>query len=159
MRERLWLVLLRPLLATGLLLCLLMQVWLLPWLSGEMAHEFPEVAYLHWPVLVMAILGLMCLEVLLFGVWQLLAAVQESRIFRSASLRWVDLIVRALGAGTLLTAGLFGLVLVAGVGPVTVPVFALLAVLVSAGLLLLMLVMRSLLCRAADLRTEMDAVI
>ena len=50
---------LRILLALAFAALLLAQVAFLPALSGAMAEDSPELAYLRWPTLVVAVLGLL----------------------------------------------------------------------------------------------------
>lgn len=150
---------LRTLVAVALLLLLVTQIVVLPWASGEMARSYPEVAYARWPVLAASIIGLLCLEIMLASIWRLLGAVHDAQIFNSRSFRWVNLIVWSLSATLTLTIALFVYVVAASIGPITVSGFALLLVFTNAGILLIMVTMRSLLDQATKLQLENDSVI
>lgn len=150
---------LRVVLALGLATCLALQVVVLPLMSGWMAQDYPEVAYMRWPVLAVSILGLICVEIVLACIWRLLNAVEASGIFTPTLFRWVDWIVWALSASAALSAALFVYILTTPVGPITVPAAALFATVAAVGMTALMAVMRALLHQATALRTEMDAVI
>ncbi len=150
---------LRIVLGIGLTTSLLMQVVVLPWMSGFMAEEYPEVAFMRWPMLALAVLGLMCVEVVLVCIWHLLGAVQASRIFGPRSFGWVDAIVWALGVAAGVSLASLAYLLKIGIGPITVPAMALLATVAAVGMMSLMLVMRALLHQATTLQAEMDAVI
>lgn len=150
---------LRAVIGVGILFTLFMQIVVLPGLSGQMAQEYPEVAFLRWPVLVEAIVGLACVHVVLVCLWKLLGEVEAARIFSPRSFRWVDAIIVALAVATAACLVLLIEILVAAVGPITVPALGFLGLLVVAGMLMLMIVMRGLLRRATSLQVEMDAVI
>ena len=159
MTGRLPIVTLRAVIGIGLATCLTLQVVVLPWMSGWMARDNPEVAYLRWPVLALSILGLVCVDVVLMCVWRLLAAVQASRIFDPQMFVWVDTIVWTLGATAVISFVALVYLVVTAAGPITVPAVALFATVAALGMMSLMIVMRALLHQATALRTEMDAVI
>ncbi|WP_168582785.1 DUF2975 domain-containing protein [Gephyromycinifex aptenodytis] len=159
MTTRFTLVTLRVLLLLGLAIAMAVQVIVLPVLSGWMAESYPEVAYMRWPVLTLTVLGLLFGEVVLVATWRLLDAIASSQIFASTSFAWVDGIIWSLAAATAVSVALFGYLTWVGIGPITVPVLALLTVLAALGMLLLMIVMRSLLQQASALHTDMEAVI
>ena len=149
---------LRILLALAFAALLLAQVAFLPALAGAMAADSPELAYLRWPTLVVAVLGLGCVQVVIVCTWQLLTLVEDDRIFSAASMAWVDAIVGALAAAWFLLLGTF-VWSVVGVGLPGPPVVLLLMLVAVAVLGLLMVVMRALLRQATTLRTDMEAVI
>ncbi len=150
---------LRIVLGLGLAMALISQVVVLPWMSGWMAKDYPEVAFMRWPVLALAVLGLACVDVVLVCIWRLLDAVQDSRIFDPSLFGWVDAVVWALATGAGLSLVALGYLLTSAVGPISVPAIALFAAVAAVGMLALMLVMRALLHQATALQTEMDAVI
>lgn len=150
---------LKGLLAAGFAVCLLMQVWILPWLAATYADEEPDLAGLRWPVLLICIAGLLAVELVVVATWRLLDAVAAGRIFDAQALRWVDRIIGALAVGTVLAGVLLVIDVVAAAGPLSVPVAFLLVTAAGLGSVLLMIVMRGLLRQATDLRSEMDAVI
>jgi len=149
---------LRFLLALAFAALVVAQVLYLPALSGAMAEDSPELADLRWPTLVVALLGLGCVEVVIVCTWKLLRLVEDDRIFSEASLVWVDAIVGAIAAAEVLLLGTF-VWSVVGVGLPGPPVVLLLMLVAGAVLGLLMVVMRALLRQATTLRTDMEAVI
>ncbi|TFV62408.1 DUF2975 domain-containing protein [Geodermatophilus sp. DF01-2] len=149
---------LRILLALAFAALVLAQVVVLPGTWRERAGEFPNSAYWGWPTLTVAVLGLLCVQVVIVCTWKLLTLVEDDRIFSEASLAWVNAIVGALGTAWVLLLGAF----VHSVVRWDVPGLpaALLLVLVAVAVLgLLMVVMRALLKQATTLRTDMEAVI
>src|SRR5690606_16274278 len=129
-----------------------------------MAREEPALAGLRWPLTIGAVLGMLCIQVVIVCTWKLLTLVREDRIFSEESLRWVDGIVWAFGAAWLLLAGGAGaLVLTIYFTPELrdpgVPVALGGMVLVGAVLALLIVVLRALLRQATALRSDMDGVV
>ncbi len=149
---------LRFLLAVAFAALVLAQVVFLPALSAAMAEDSPELAHLRWPTLVVAVLGLACVQVVIVCTWKLLTLVEDDRIFSAASMAWVDAIVGAIAAAWLLLLGTFAWSLV-GVGLPGPPIVLLLMLVAGAVVGLLMVVMRALLRQATTLRTDMEAVI
>ena len=98
---------LRFLLALAFAALLLAQVVVLPPLWDEMAQQSPDSAFWRWGTLVVAVLGLVCVQVVIVCTWQLLTLVRDDRIFSDASLVWVNAIVGAIGAAELLLLGAF----------------------------------------------------
>ncbi len=139
-------------------LLVLLQVMSLPGQFAHMAEESPEDAHLRWPLLAVAILVLLCVQVVIVCTWKLLSLVMDDRIFSERSLVWVDVIVGAVAAAWLLMAGLLLFVGFRATDP-GLPILLTLVVLCGAVLGLLMVVMRALLQQATRLRTDMEAVI
>lgn len=150
---------LRVLLGVALACTLVVQIVVLPWLSGVFAAELPGEAYMRWPILALAIAGLACVDVGIICTLRLLGFTRRGEVFSPGALRWVDgLIVAFLAA-----AGVCALTLAyqtfTVAGP---PVWMLLlfgGMLGGVALALLMGVMRSLLVQATTLRHELEAVI
>jgi hypothetical protein len=149
---------LRFLLAVAFAALVPAQVFFLPALSGAMAEDSPELAHLRWPTLVVAVLGLGCVQVVIVCTWKLLTLVEDDRIFSAASMVWVDAIVGAIAAAWLLLLGTFVWCLV-GVGLPGPPIVLLLLLVAGAVVGLLVVVMRALLQQATRLRADMEAVI
>ena len=149
---------LRILLALAFAALLLAQVVVLPPLWDEMAQQSPDPAFWRWGTLVVAILGLVCVQVVIVCTWQLLTLVRDDRIFSDVSLVWVDTIVGAIGAAELLLLGAFVWSALTWEHP-GLPVALLVVLVAGAALGLLVVVMRALLRQATALRTDMDAVI
>lgn len=149
---------LRIVLVMAFALLVVFQVLSMPGQFRYQAEQHPEDAELRWPLTIVAVLVIACVQVVIVCTWRLLTMVAEDRIFTTASMRWVDTIVLAIGAGWLLMAGV--LVGLAGYwDDPGAPLLLTLLLLCSGALGLLMVVMRELLRQATDLRTDLDAVI
>ena len=134
------------------------QALSMPGQFAYMAKEDPDLAYLRWPLTIWAILGLLCVQVVIVCTWRLLTMVKADRIFTEEAFAWVDAILWALSAAwVLLFAGFVYLGFLADDPALPILLFGM--VLSGAVLVLLMVVMRALLRRAATLRSDMEAVI
>ena len=149
---------LRVLLASTFVALVLGQLFSLPGTFAHMAEESPEDAYLRWPLTVVAVLELVCVQVVIVCTWRLLTMVRDDRIFSERSLVWVDAIVGAIVAGWVLLLGVATYLASVSEDP-EVPAFLAVMVLAGAVVGLLMVVMRALLQQAITLRTDMEAVI
>ncbi len=149
---------LRILLVLLFALITVFQVLSMPGQFRHMAQEDPDSAHLRWPFTVIAILVLLCVQVVIVCTWKLLTMVREDRIFSDRSFVWVDTIVGAIGVAWVLFAGVFVYVGVTADDP-GAPMLLSLVLLFGAVVGMLMLVMRALLRQATALRTDMEAVI
>ena len=156
--------LLRVLLVLLFAAALLGQVVSWPGQFANMAQDEPALAHLRWPLTAVAVLALLCVEVVIVATWKLLTMVEADRIFSRDAFAWVDAIVWAVTAAWVLFLG--GAAAVAVTIYVTpelrdpgLPIVLGGMALVGGVLVLLMVVMRALLRQAASLRTDMDAVI
>lgn len=150
---------LQGLLALAVLVILLLQVWFLPWLSGVLAQDLPAEAFMRWPVLALAVLGLACVQVGILCTLRLLGLTHRGEVFSAGALRWVDGIIAAFLGGSLVCVATLTYQSFTVGGP---PLWMLLLVATTVaglGMALLMVVMRTLLVRATVLRTELDVVI
>jgi len=131
-------------------------------IPGQLAHlasQSPGFAPLRWPLLVVAVLGMLCGQVVIVCTWRLLSMVMADRIFSEAAFGWVNVILAALTIAWLLLLGtsvVLSLVLFDDPGT---PMLMFGMSLAGGTVVLLMYVMRALLRQATALRTEMDAVI
>jgi MFS family permease len=128
---------------------------------GEFAHmaqESPESAHLRWPLTILGVVVLLCMQVVVVCTWKLLTLVKEDRIFSDRSQVWVDAIMWAVGVAWLL---LFGVFLYVGVNADDPAGILLLGSILMVGAVfgLLLVVMRALLRRATTLRTDLEGVI
>ncbi len=135
-----------------------LEVMSLPGQWAHMAEENPEHADLRWPLTAVSIFWVLCTQVVVVCIWRLLDLVRDDRIFTEASLRWVDAIVWAIGAGWTVLVGVF-LVVGFNADDPGVPLLMFLIVVGGAVLGLLVVVMRALLRQATTLRTDMESVI
>lgn len=120
-----------------------------------------QFTYLLWIVIPLAVLGLLCVQVVIACTWKLLTMVVRDRIFSEDALRWVDAILWTIVAGLVVLAAAFVPAFIIAdaddaPGVVAIP---LLMGLVGSAVLLLMIVMRALLRQATTLRSDMEAVI
>lgn len=165
-----WVVLvLRVVLAIALLGSLVVQVLIVPllWLDMEGAGEGVRTS-----LAVIAVLGILCLQVIAVCVWRLLTMAARGTVFSTASFRYVDIVIGAIAVGSVLVlcvavVARFANHAVEGdaVAPGMVGIICGLA-LVAAGVALLVYVMRTLLAQAValdvqtrQLRSELDEVI
>jgi hypothetical protein len=157
---------LRVVLALVLAGSVFVQVVMVPLLASDLDELNPDHAYLRTPLLVFAVLGIVTIQVVLVCVWRLLTMVRRGTVFSDAAFRYVDVVIGAVAAASLLTFVL-GVVLAPGeaVAPGVVLLIGGAAVLV-AGIALIVLVMRMLLAQAVardteahHLQAELDEVI
>ena len=159
MSSRLSIAVLRVLLLIALALCLVLQVGVLPWLSGVLAADLPAEAHMRWPILALAILGIACVELGIVCTLRLLAITRRGEVFSRGSLHWVDGLLGAFLAAAGVCAATLGYQSFTVSGPPAWSLLLLLGVAGGIGMALLMGVMRSLLVRATALRQEMASVI
>ena len=152
-------VVLRILLVLLFVALLVGQTLSIPGQLAFMASQSPVFAPLRWPLLVVAVLGMLCGQVVIVCTWRLLSMVMADRIFSEDAFVWVNVILAALTtAWALLLATTVFLSLVLFDDPGT-PMLMLGMVLAGGTVVLLMYVMRALLRQATTLRSEMDGVI
>lgn len=140
------------------------QVMSLPGQFSHMAAQNPELGFIPWLLLILAILEVVCFQVVIVAVWRLLTLVRSDRIFSEEAFVWVDAIVWAMAAGWVLLAGVSAyLVAVIYFTPDLrdpgVPIFLFGMVLIGAVLVLTVVVMRALLRQATVLRADLEEVI
>ena len=154
---------LRVLLVLAVAALVAAQVWAVPGVLPDLADPTLERSAMRATMLVVAVLGLACVQVVVVCTWQLLTLVTDDRIFSDGALRWVNAIVRAVAVGWLMLFATFVCSYYFIVDEVSddavLPALLLLLLLVGAVLGLLMVVMRALLRQATNLRTDMEAVI
>lgn len=136
----------------------LFQTMSLPGQFAHLAEEDPDMAYLRWPATAVTVFWVLCVQVVIVSIWQLLARVRRDRIFSEDSFTWVTLIVRAIGAGWVVLLGVFLYVGFNATDP-GLPLLLFLLLVGVAVLGLLVVVMRALLRQATTLRSDMEAVI
>ena len=157
---------LRIVLALVLVGSLFVQLVMVPLLAADLDGLDPDYAYLRTPLLAFAVLGIVTIQVTLVCVWRLSTMVRRGTVFSHAAFRYVDVVLGAVAAASLLTFGL-GVLLAPGdaVPPGMVLLIGGAAVLI-AGIALIVLVLRMLLAQAVardaealHLRAELDEVI
>ncbi len=158
---------LRIVLAMVLAGSVFVQAVMVPLLATDLEEDFgSDVADVSAPLIVIAVLGIVTIQVVLVCVWRLLTMVRRGTVFSHAAFRYVDVVIGAVAAASLLTFGL-GVILAPGeaVAPGMVLLIGGAAVLV-AGIALIVLVLRMLLAQAVardaeahHLQAELDEVI
>lgn len=145
---------------TAAVASLALQIVVLPWLASVTAEALPEVAFLRWPLLASSLAFVLLCQVILFSLYRLLADISQGNVFSKGSLRWVDAILTASVAAVCLTVAVFiyltGFV---GWGPPWLPAILLMIIVSEIGITLVIGILRELLVKAADLRSDLDAVI
>ncbi|WP_142063972.1 DUF2975 domain-containing protein [Pseudarthrobacter sp. B4EP4b] len=149
---------LRIVLVGAFLLLALFQVMSLPGQFAHMAAENPERAYLQWPLTIFAILEVACVQVVIVSTWKLLTMVKRDQIFSSRAFVWVDAIMWAIAAAWTMLA-VFSAIVVLNADDPGVPLLLILMLAAGAAVGLVVVVLRALLRQAADLRSDMEAVI
>ena len=157
---------LRVVLAMVLAGSVFLQVVMVPLLAKDLDELKLEYAYLRIPLLVIVVLGIVTIQVVLVCVWRLVTMVRAGTVFSHAAFRFVDVIIGAIAAASLLT---FALGVLLAPGEAVAPGIVLLiggAGVLIAGVALIVLVMRLLLAQAIardaeahHLQDELDAVI
>lgn len=150
---------LRVLLVAALVAIAAVQVLILPWLSGAMAQDLPAEAHMRWPILILSILGLGCVQVALVCTLRLLGFTRRDEVFSPRAFRWVNGIIGAFLGCSLVCAATIAYQSATVAGPPLWMLLLLAGVAAGLGLALLMTVMRALLVRATALQSEMDVVI
>lgn len=148
----------------GLLLALLLtlvacQVYIVPNFAGVTAAIYPDVAYLEIPGIITAVLFLCCVQIALLCVWRLLSLVAKDTIFSQRSYIYVDTILVLIVIATAVAlAALFGLVALQ-IGTGSTQLICLLGVVLGAGSALLVVVLRGLITKAAELQQDLSEVV
>jgi len=154
---------LRIVLAIALAGSLFVQTVMVPLFWADL-DEAP--AGVRISLVVIVILGIVTMQVTAVCVWRLLTMIRRGTVFSPAAFRYVDIVIGAVSAASLLT---FGLAVTLAPGEAVAPGIVLLicgASLVVAGVALIVLVLRMLLAQAValdaeahHLKSELDEVI
>ncbi|PWC03511.1 DUF2975 domain-containing protein [Agromyces badenianii] len=143
---------------------LVAQLLSLPGQFSHMAAENPELGFIPWLLLILALLEAVCFQIVIVCTWRLLTLVGSDRIFSEEAFVWVDAIVWAMVVAWLLLAGVAAyLVSVIYFTPELrdpgVPIALTGMVLIGGVMVLTMVVMRALLRQATVLRSDLEEVI
>lgn len=150
---------LKTLIVVMVALLLLCQVIVVPDLARSMAGQYPELASLRVPGIIVAVLFLLCVQVVLVCVWRLLSMVRAASIFSERAYFWVDVILGAIVLATVLIAASWVILAQAGIGHPSITLLCVLGVVVGSGLGLLIVVMRGLLRNARQLQQDLAEVV
>lgn len=151
-----WLRAVIVIMVTGLVVA---QVVVLPLLGAAVVADAPEVSVLRWWILAGGIAVLATVQVALVCVWRLLTMVRRDIVFSVDALRFVDGILAAVVAATVLVTAMNILLSAVHVNPPLVFLTLAGGTVGGAGLALLLAVMRALLSQAAGLRHELSEVV
>ena len=161
---------LRVVIAMGLAGTLFLQVVMVPLLAADLKES--DLTDARVPIVVIVVLGVMTIQVTAVCVWRLLTMVRRATVFSHAAFRYVDIVIAAAVAASLLTLG-FAVTLARvnrsipgdAVAPGIVLLICGVAV-TAAGIALIVLVLRMLLAQAVardgeahHLQAELDEVI
>ena len=136
----------------------MLQTFSLPGQFAYMARRSPHLAYLQWPLTAVSVFWVLCVQVVIVATWKLLTLVRKDLIFTDAAIRWVDVMVWAIAAAWVVLVGVFLWVGFNADDPGVLVLFFLFTTGVSV-IGLVLVVMRALLKRATELRSDMEAVI
>ena len=152
---KLTLLALRIVLAVALAGSLFVQAVMVPLLATDLSEDFgPDVADVAAPLIVTTVLGIVTIQVTLVCVWRLLTMVRRGTVFSHDAFRYVDVVIGAIAAASLLT---FGLGVILAPGEAAAPGMVLLiggAGVLVAGVALVVVVLRMLLAQAVARDTE-----
>jgi hypothetical protein len=139
---------LRIVLAIALAGSLFVQTWMVPLFRADLEGA---PAGVRTSLVVIVVLGIVTMQVTAVRVWRLLTMVRRGTVFSHAAFRYVDIVIGAVSAASLLT---FGLAVTLAPGEAVAPGIVLLlcgAALIVAGVALIVLVLRMLLAQAVAL--------
>lgn len=155
-------VLLRVVIALSFAGSLFVQFWMMPIIWKDLS-ELPD--WLRVTAVLLLILEVVALQVIAVCIWQLLTLVRRGTVFSDAAFRYVDVVIGAITAGSVVTA-VIAVMLVPGETAPGVVGLICGASLVIAGVALVVYVLRMLLKQAVTreveaehLRSELDEVI
>lgn len=150
---------LRALLALMILLLLIAQTVALPLTAAGWARSFPEFAGLQVPCLVIAIVFIVCVQVVLVCVWRMLDLFAAEGPFSARAFRYVDTIITAIVVADALIVVALALLTATSAANPSILLLGLFGVVVGAGLALLVGVLRGLLRRAITLEQDLSEVV
>lgn len=155
---------LRVLLVLVFLGLVVAQFLSLPGEFRQQAEEHPEAGFLPWLLLTVAILEVVCFQIVIVCTWRLLTLVSADRIFSEKSFVWVDVIVWTMVAAWLLLAGISAYLV--GIIYFTpelrdpgTPILLTGMVLIGGVVVLTIVVLRALLRQATVLQSDLEEVI
>ncbi len=155
-------VLLRVVIALSFAGSLFVQFWMMPIIWNDLS-DLPD--WLRLTAVILLILEIVALQVVAVCIWQLLTLMRRGTVFSNAAFRYVDVVIGAITAGSVITA-VIAVMLVPGETAPGVVGLICGASLVIAGVALVVYVLRMLLRQAVSreveaehLRSELDEVI
>jgi hypothetical protein len=138
----------------------------IPTTAADEVERFPPYAPYAAPYTAAAVVAVLCVLGALVAAWVLLSMIQRDAIFSRRSLVWVNVIIWCFTVATVLAGGVCVHLAVAGIPSPDDGMEILGAILTTGGcaalggtFVLLLLVLRQLLLKATELRTEMAGVV
>lgn len=158
--------LLRIGIAAAVLSGLFAQAVIIPTAAADEVDLFPPYEPYALPYVVASILGVACVQAALGAIWMLLSMVERDAIFTRSAFHWVDTVIGAAVVATVIAlAAAMHLIFDTipspddGMAVEGALLAALACVAVGAAFSMLMVIMRTLLGKAMDMRTELAEVI
>ncbi|MFD4244247.1 DUF2975 domain-containing protein [Streptomyces sp. NPDC058525] len=164
--HRFFITVLRAGIATAILFGLFGQLVIIPTTAADEVDRFPPYAPYALPYTLVAIAGVACVQVVLAAAWRLLTMVERDAIFSSAAFRWLDVIIGSTIAATLLALAVTchlmladipspedGMELIGALGAATA------ATGMGTCLVMLIVIMRGLLLKANNMKSELAEVV
>lgn len=158
--------LLRIAVAGAMVIGVYAAVVLVPTVAADEVTRFPPYAPLRVPYVLAAELAIVGILGALVAVWPLLSLFRREVIFTKRAFRWVDVVIGGVSFATLLALGVTVHLIVADIPTPADGMEIIGAILTTGGcaalggtFVLFMIIMRQLLRRATDLRSEMAQVI
>ncbi|MGW0825820.1 DUF2975 domain-containing protein [Streptomyces sp. NPDC002845] len=130
------------------------QAVMVPLLAVDLEDLDADLAHVRTPVLVIAVMGMVAVQVVLVCVWRLVTMVRRGTVFSHAAFRYVEVVIGAMVAAALLV---FALAVVLAPGEAVPPGVVLLvcgAGVAVLGVALIVLVLRMLLAQAVERDVE-----
>ncbi|SDG15556.1 DUF2975 domain-containing protein [Microbacterium sp. 77mftsu3.1] len=146
---------LRTALVLSLLGSLAVQILVLPTIWNDLG-ALPTA----WRVTVIVILALwlVCLQVVALCIWRLVSMAAADAVFSVGAFRFVDVVIAAIAVAAVLTGALATMLVPGSAAPGVVGIVYG-AALATGGVALVVVVMRSLLRKAIEMRSELDEVV
>lgn len=143
------------------------QIVVVPTAAADYAHVWPGFRPHETFYVTLTILGIVCVQLVLAAAWVLLGMIERDAIFNDRAFLWLDVIIGATGAATLIAVAVAGHLLFAnipeppGQDMALLGTFGAVVLCVGAGAAFAMIVaiLRGLLRKATDLQTEMAEVV
>jgi len=152
-----------------LAIALLLQTFVLPLLSADLAQEHSAVAGMRWPLLILGIVGIACIEAVAVCVLRLLAFITRAEhwslpstllprlaLSRRQTLRWLDGIIGALFVGSLTSFSAFAYAAAAPAGQFLWALVLLFASLIGLSAALFVLIVRGVLQQATTSQNQVS---
>lgn len=151
--------LLRILLLAMIALLLVAQIFALPATAASWARQFPDLAWLRIPGLVVAVAFIVCVQVVLACLWRMLGFIRSDGPFSSRALGYITAVVVFIVVADLLIGVALVLLASANAANPSVLLLGCFGMVVGAGLALLVVVLRELLRRALELQHDLSEVV